>query len=241
MILRRQARRLPAPPLPAAAAIWKGGRWQGQPSGKEAAIWKIAMWADALAPRLGDVGLSAASTSTSAAASKCMAAQADVRKSRQSERKLGRQGYSAESGMAFVELAQKYDYLEFENRLKAVPGVLRVEHSKNKPPGKHYVPTYLRVFTATDPKRFIQMELTTHGHRKDTNTCSALYFTPPSGLQEKTKRILHVAVAGWELNPLTDSQGCRGMLHCHRSRSRSWVRRHPAPRQVHDQRYPGQP
>ena len=104
--------------------------------------------------------------------------------------------------MAFIELAQKYDYLEFEKRLKAVPGVLRVEHSKQKPSGKHYVQTYLHVFTEANPKRFIQMELTTHGHRENTDTCSALYTTPPNGLQEEADRILRTAVAGWELNPL---------------------------------------
>jgi hypothetical protein len=106
--------------------------------------------------------------------------------------------------MAFIELARKYDYTEFERRLKDVPGVARGEHSRPKPLGRHYVETYLHVVTETDRLRFIQMELTTHGHRADTDTCSALYFRPPKGLEEEARRILKAAVAGWELNPNGD-------------------------------------
>ena len=91
--------------------------------------------ADVLAACLGDAGFSAASVSASTAASRCAPAPADVRTGGQSQRKVRARNYAPESGMTFIELARQYDYLEFEERLKALPGVLRVEHSKKKTPG----------------------------------------------------------------------------------------------------------
>ena len=61
--------------------------------------------------------------------------------------------------------------------------------------------TYLRVFTVKNPGRFIQIELTTHGHYKNTANCTAMYRRPPVGLEDEAHRILCAAVAGWELNP----------------------------------------
>jgi hypothetical protein len=53
------------------------------------------------------------------------------------------------------------------------------------------------------PHRYIRMELTTHGHRKNSDNCSALYWKPAHGLEQQASRILFAAVAGWELNPRT--------------------------------------
>ena len=114
-----------------------------------------------------------------------------------SQRRLRAQTYPAKSGMGFVELARKYDYGAFADRIRALPGVKHVEHSEPKQPGNHYVQPRLRKV----PHRFIQMELSTHGHRKNTTNCTALHWKPPAGLEGEARRILAAAVAGWELNP----------------------------------------
>jgi hypothetical protein len=105
--------------------------------------------------------------------------------------------------MGLIELDAQYDFQLFEERIKNIPGVMRVEHSKPKPPGNHYVDYCLLVYTEQMPHRYIRMELTTHGHRQNSDNCSAIHWKPAHGLEQQASRILSAAVAGWELNPRT--------------------------------------
>ena len=121
----------------------------------------------------------------------------------QSQRKQKHRSYSQQSGMGLIELDAQYDFQLFEERVKQIPGVMRVEHSKPKPPGNHYVDYCLLVYTEQMPHRYIRMELTTHGHRQNSDNCSAIHWKPAHGLEQQASRILSAAVAGWELNPRT--------------------------------------
>jgi hypothetical protein len=105
--------------------------------------------------------------------------------------------------MGLIELGAQYDFQLFEERIKQIPGVMRVGHSKPKPPGNHYVDYCLLVYTEQMPHRYIRMELTTHGHRQNSDNCSAIHWKPAHGLEQQASRILSAAVAGWELNPRT--------------------------------------
>ncbi len=134
-------------------------------------------------------------------------APGDARTRSASQRRLKARTYSPGSKARNVELKTTYDYTVFEDRVKAVPGVAKVCRAKLKESGTHYAPYFLEVYSSEMPSRPIHMELTQHGHVKNTTNCTAMYRDPPQGLEDEADRILRAAVAGWELEPPAGSYG----------------------------------
>lgn len=91
--------------------------------------------------------------------------------------------YAGHSSSRFVELNGLYTQAEFVERLRAVPGVLEVWLLPEKPGSGHYFQQNVGVRTLLldllRPSKYYTVELTTHGHRKGTQTCTAMHKDPP--------------------------------------------------------------